>query len=178
MIIPLDEFHKTLVLSQHWFRQWLGAVRQQAITWAKVDPDLCRHMASLGANEPIRSLENPGTTMVRIWHWTPRPENPVYHTQVWDNNLCNASDAYSLWYTRLITDTRKSIWFINRNLKISWITNIRNPNYRYWKLPIIVNQPINRHQKFKLLISVIHFDIPKWVNQSICRYQKLNFRYW
>ena len=30
---------------------WLGAVRQQAITWAIVDPDLCRHMASLGHNE-------------------------------------------------------------------------------------------------------------------------------
>ena len=29
----------------------LGAVRQQAITWANVDPDLCRHMASLGPNE-------------------------------------------------------------------------------------------------------------------------------
>ena len=25
-----------------------GAIRQQAITWANVDPDLCRHMASLG----------------------------------------------------------------------------------------------------------------------------------
>ena len=25
---------------QHWFRQWLGVIRQQAITWAKVDPDL------------------------------------------------------------------------------------------------------------------------------------------
>ena len=24
---------------------------QQAITWANVDPDLCRHMASLGHNE-------------------------------------------------------------------------------------------------------------------------------
>ena len=23
--------------SQHWFRQWLGAIRQQAITWANVD---------------------------------------------------------------------------------------------------------------------------------------------
>ena len=27
------------------------AVRQQAITWANVDPDLCCHMASLGHNE-------------------------------------------------------------------------------------------------------------------------------
>ena len=25
--------------------------RQQAITWANVDQDLCRHMASLGHNE-------------------------------------------------------------------------------------------------------------------------------
>ena len=40
-----------LMISQHWFRWWLGAVRQQAITWGKVDPDLCRHMVSLGHNE-------------------------------------------------------------------------------------------------------------------------------
>ena len=26
-------------------------VRQQAITWGNVDPDLCHHMASLGHNE-------------------------------------------------------------------------------------------------------------------------------
>ena len=31
-----------------WCRQ---AVRQQAITWANVDPGLCRYMASLGYNE-------------------------------------------------------------------------------------------------------------------------------
>ena len=30
---------------------WLGAIRQQAITGANVDPDLCRHMGSLGPNE-------------------------------------------------------------------------------------------------------------------------------
>ena len=30
---------------------WLGAVRQQAITWVNVEPDLCRHMVSLGHNE-------------------------------------------------------------------------------------------------------------------------------
>ena len=39
------------MISQHWFRWWLGAVRQQAITWTNVDPDLCRHMVSLGQNE-------------------------------------------------------------------------------------------------------------------------------
>ena len=39
------------MLSQHWFRLWLGALRQQAITWVNVDQVLCRHMASPGHNE-------------------------------------------------------------------------------------------------------------------------------
>ena len=37
--------------TQWWLRWWLGAIRQQAITWANVDPDLCHHMASLSQNE-------------------------------------------------------------------------------------------------------------------------------
>ena len=37
---------------QHWC-EWLVA----AITWANVDPDLCRHMASLGHN-PAYTLDN------------------------------------------------------------------------------------------------------------------------
>ena len=37
------ECHRTpLMISQHWFRLW-----QQAITWASIDPIICRHMASL-----------------------------------------------------------------------------------------------------------------------------------
>ena len=39
-------YRTSLMGNQHWFRQWLGAV-----TWAKVDPDLCCHMVSLGGNE-------------------------------------------------------------------------------------------------------------------------------
>ena len=54
MIMLPGEYHNNLlIISQHWFREWLGAVRQQAITWANVDLDLCRHMASLGHNELI-----------------------------------------------------------------------------------------------------------------------------
>ena len=49
---PLDEHHWTLLMiSQHWFRLWLSAVRQQAIIWTSIDPDLSRHMALLGHNE-------------------------------------------------------------------------------------------------------------------------------
>ena len=47
-----DECQKTLlIISQHWFRWWLGAVKQQAITWTSVDQDLQRQMVSLGPNE-------------------------------------------------------------------------------------------------------------------------------
>ena len=31
--------------------QWLSVVRLQAITWANANPDLCRHILSLGHNE-------------------------------------------------------------------------------------------------------------------------------
>ena len=35
------ECHRTpLMFSQNWFRQWLGATRQHAITWVNVDPGL------------------------------------------------------------------------------------------------------------------------------------------
>ena len=51
-IMPWDECQGTSpMISQDWFRQWICAVMQQAITWANVDPDLSRHMASLGHNE-------------------------------------------------------------------------------------------------------------------------------
>ena len=33
--------------SGHWYGWWFVAIRQQAITWPSVDPDLCCHMASL-----------------------------------------------------------------------------------------------------------------------------------
>ena len=39
--------------SHHWFRKLIATVRQQAITWANDDPDLCCHMASLGHNKLI-----------------------------------------------------------------------------------------------------------------------------
>ena len=33
--------------SQHWFRQWLGAIRQQGITWINFNKVLWCHMASM-----------------------------------------------------------------------------------------------------------------------------------
>ena len=45
-LLPVECHGSSLIESQY----WLGAVRQQAITRANVDQDLCRHMASLGLN--------------------------------------------------------------------------------------------------------------------------------
>ena len=46
-----ERHRNSLVGSRHWFRYWLGVIRHQAITWANVDPNLCRHIPSLGHNE-------------------------------------------------------------------------------------------------------------------------------
>ena len=43
----------TLIISQHWFRYWLGAISYQAITWANVDPDMYHNLVSLGHNELV-----------------------------------------------------------------------------------------------------------------------------
>ena len=46
------------MISQHWFKQWLGATKQQVITYANVDLDLCHHMTSLGRNELLTFIIN------------------------------------------------------------------------------------------------------------------------
>ena len=52
MLLPLGEWRRTvLMISQHWFRYWLGAIRHQAITWTNFDEGQWRHMTSSGHNE-------------------------------------------------------------------------------------------------------------------------------
>ena len=54
-----DACHRTSsITSQHWFRWGLGAVRQQAITWAIVDPNQYYHMASLGEENSAETWYN------------------------------------------------------------------------------------------------------------------------
>ena len=56
VILLPDECHWTLVIiSQHLFSLWLGAVSQHAIAWASINQALCRLMASQG-NELRNSL--------------------------------------------------------------------------------------------------------------------------
>ena len=57
--MPLGLIHdKSLLL-----KEWLGAIIQQAITpgitWANVDPDICRHMVFYSAGWVILKLVTP-----------------------------------------------------------------------------------------------------------------------
>ena len=55
----LNEYQRiALVISPHWSRQELCAVRQQALSRANVDQNLCPHMPSLGHNEVIPSIQS------------------------------------------------------------------------------------------------------------------------
>ena len=64
----MNATNTSLIISQHWFRQWLGAIRQQAITWANVDLDPCRHMTSLGHNELKQNMSWRHVNSFP-WHW-------------------------------------------------------------------------------------------------------------
>ena len=77
--LPSDEYHWALIMiSQQYFRQWLGAVRQQAITWANV--------ASLGHSElnpspwvPRTHLSHVDNAMVLMIWW----HTELGHQQPW-----------------------------------------------------------------------------------------------
>ena len=51
---PVNTTNTSLMRSQHRFGQRLGVIRQQALIWANLEPDLNRCMASLGHNGLIR----------------------------------------------------------------------------------------------------------------------------
>ena len=46
--------------AQYWFKLWLGAMRQQAITWINVEQDLCYHMSTGGISWLLMFVLNEG----------------------------------------------------------------------------------------------------------------------
>ena len=78
--MPWDECQWTsAMINQHWFRKWLGAIRQQAITWSNVDLVPCRHMASSGHNE-LKSIPFTHNYWI-MWNRALRPT--VQHTHLY-----------------------------------------------------------------------------------------------
>ena len=66
MNLPLGDCHWTsLMISQHWFRRWLGADRQEAITWTNVVQDPRRFVAAMSSVN-IRGRGTPEAPLTNI----------------------------------------------------------------------------------------------------------------
>ena len=110
------------MISQHWFRRWLGAVRQQAITWANVDPDLCCHLASPGHNElthwgvVVSWRYRTGSTLTQVAAC--RLMAPSHHL-----NQCWLIISLVLWHTQ-------EIWFSYNYLQA--ILMLQNCLLEFW----------------------------------------------
>ena len=117
----------SLMISHHWFRWWLGATRQQGITWVNVDPGPCLHMASLGHNELKIKVENATqtyrttqsiidcisavhTTVVTIDIFA-QPSAVIYNTNI--TYLTTFKDASTLYVNHLIfIDLQEFHWYL------------------------------------------------------------------
>ena len=97
MTLDLTEDKSTLVQE---VMAW--CLRQQAIAWANVDPDLCHHMASLGHNElkcymlardSLMAQNDCPTECVSISHNTKIHHEIKAHVLV--NQLCNMLSVLS-----------------------------------------------------------------------------------
>ena len=52
-----------LMINQHWFREWLSAIKQQGIIEANVDPHMCHCMALPDYDQLMVSLGH-----LQLWH--------------------------------------------------------------------------------------------------------------
>ena len=112
--LPSDECHWTLLMiSQHWFRKWLGAIRQQATTWAIVDPVLCGHMVWLGHNECPggRFKNNYELLNLRALKFSYVNKIPIF--QCMGKIFCVEFQRYPLkFHTKYLTHTLKDMIFM------------------------------------------------------------------
>ena len=143
MIMFSDECHRTLLMiSQHWFRWWLGAVRQQAITWANVDLVPCRHMASPGHNMFIKcggiigyskiTIMEYGKFMIVNWTSLKRCGKSKKSTNLqhfWDSFY----KSYSFWILRETTLMGSTM---AGNIQRTRPYTIYIYQSRVWKLPV------------------------------------------
>ena len=111
------ERHKSpLMISQHWFRKWLGAIIQEAITWTSIDQDLRYHLFQSVHTQPIPQNTYICSRTRRIlqkWDW-----NNVKHIE---NNVCtqvtNSFSAHESVYFPSCQATRK----INIKITLEWV---------------------------------------------------------
>ena len=89
-----DCYKTSMVRSQHWLRWWLGATRQQVITWANADSDPWFHMPPLGhnvlSNDLVPSGSKPYWLILTgiLWH--------SHESNFINGYECNLSHAWIL----------------------------------------------------------------------------------
>ena len=106
----MDAIGPQQMISQHWLRQWLGAVRQQAITWASLDLVPCRHMAF-----PWPEHESTMLDIVHYMMWI--------HYGIWynwnkakdDTTLCIINEFYYICcHKNDQSATKLCAWFVQQ----------------------------------------------------------------
>ena len=113
----------------HWFRYWLGAVRQQAITLANVDPDLCRQIVSLGLNELTLLVQS----CIYIYFFSVRPY--LFHSCFLNFIPANAFCANKLVANWLHSSSRPSAyWRPNEDKSSAPGRSPGNERFPFWGL--------------------------------------------
>ena len=67
MVLNENHLATPFMKNQYWFMQWLIVVRQQAITWANSDPDLCHQRVSLIRTLRPRQNHHQGADSILKW---------------------------------------------------------------------------------------------------------------
>ena len=110
-------------LSQHWFRLWLGAVRQQAVTWTYVDPDLCHQMASLGQSELMPwKLKYTLLHLFSSWTINSSSHDRCIKIWFWMTILASISD-FQWWLTINSTLVQVTSHYLNQCWPRSMLSN-------------------------------------------------------
>ena len=130
------ECHRTsLMSSSSWFRYWFGAIRQQAIAWASVYQDPCRHMALLG-----------------------HIELTVYHTQYSSIEILHIlylHVSYVLFVIHVIgKNFCQETWLPFLAFFFSNLLNIRYGIQQVTNMMCFVKQPVNEYPSYSCVTCI------------------------
>ena len=124
--------------SDDWFRKWLGAERQHAITWANVDPDPCCHMSSQGHNEFMFFISSvsPSSYLYKDSLYSERLSLHIYMYMKWliqykDASIENPIVQIRRFYNSFISTTGFPI-LVNEWLSLTAF--LRQPTLVRWHL--------------------------------------------
>ena len=120
--------------------------------------------------QPIRSPENPGTTVVSFGHLTPWPENPGYRTQVWDNTMdrCDVHAKGQGQRSKVkVTEVMTPLSHF-RTVTSVWIHMWQWNDTQSLMLPIVFqghpsNFKVTRYQKSPILTQIGRFQTVTWI---------------